>query len=210
MPRAFIAPLGFHEDFLIRAFTKYVPQSSDRVIAVTCAPIIGGVKRAYEKLLALTSIYRLPNPLLVDLNCADFYGSYKKIRSILRELDNLIICAGGGLRLITIIILTALIQLKKPFTIHYEYESGEEALVVKEDFFYNLVTELSEAEKKTLEAIMSRPGIDIKELAKTIHVKEKTARNIVTRLKKRNLVIKKGKREGLEPIHVAFPPLFDC
>jgi len=205
LARLFIAPLGFHEDFILRSLISLRITRGDLVYVVTCSPITGAVKRAYDGLTATLTRQGLPQPLLVEVNCGDFYGSFKKVRELVANLkpEQVFFCSGGGLRALTLTILLALVSLKKPFTVHYEAESGIEGFTVKPEFFLNLFSEPSEKELLALKAVISKPGISVKELSEVLGVKEKTARNIVTRLKNRGLVTKKGRREGVEPTEVA-------
>lgn len=203
--RVFIGPLGFHEDFLLRALVKYRVQVGDVVLIITCEPVVGGVKSAYESLVSLSTRQGFPQPRLISLNCNDFYSSMRALKRVLGEYSegDLYFCAGGGLRSLTILILTTLVSIRKPFTIHYEPEAGEGFFAVKPELFYNIMNKPSAVEEETVKIALSRPGISIKELARELGVKEKTARNIVSRLKKRGLIYKKGKREGIEPSEIA-------
>lgn len=205
MVKVFIAPLGFHEDFILRSLVALRATRGDLVCVVTCSPVTGAVKRALDGLVSVCTRQGLPEPVLVEVNCNDFYGSLRKIRNFLKAAgsDNVFFCAGGGLRALSFMILLALVSLKKPFTLHYEPESGIEEFTVKPEFFLNLFKEPSDTELKALNVILLKPGVSVKELAETMDVKEKTVRNIVTRLKKRGLVVKKGKKEGVEPTEIA-------
>lgn len=205
MPRVFIAPLGFHEDFILRSLVTLRAFRGDSLYVVTCSPVTGAVKRAFDSLIAMTTRQGLPQPNLIEVDCNNFYESMKKVKNTLKytNTDHIFFCAGGGLRALSFIILLSLLSLKTPFTLHYEPESGVESFTIKQEFFLNLFEKPSEIELKTLNIIITRRKIDIKELAKTMKLKEKTIRNIITRLKKRGLVIKKGRKEGVEPTEIA-------
>ncbi len=51
--RVFLMPLGFHEDILLRALNSMRARGGDVVYVLTCGPLVGAVKRAYESLRAL-------------------------------------------------------------------------------------------------------------------------------------------------------------
>jgi len=51
--RVFFMPLGFHEDILLRAMLNLRVHGGDSVYVVTCGPLVGAVKRAYESLRAM-------------------------------------------------------------------------------------------------------------------------------------------------------------
>lgn len=201
----FIAPLGFHEDILLRSLVANRVSRNDTVYAVTCGPLSGAVKRAFDSLVALSGKQGFPLPNLVELNCSDFYQSIRLMKNLVKkhEAEEIVLCIGGGLRALTIITLLALTAIEKPFLLHYEPESGDKEFTVKPEFFYNIFKKPSRVERKALETIISTPGISVKELSEALNIKEKTVRNIISKLKKRKLVIKKGRREGIEPTEIA-------
>ncbi|MEM3938348.1 MAG: hypothetical protein QW373_07150 [Desulfurococcaceae archaeon] len=53
--RVFAAPLGFHEDFILRSLVKFKATGSDTVYVVTCSSVIGAVKSAFDGLIAMSS-----------------------------------------------------------------------------------------------------------------------------------------------------------
>lgn len=205
LSRVFIAPIGFHENIVLRSLVSHGGSKSDILLVLSCTPIIGGVRTAIDNLTGLARRQGLPEPIVVELECNDFYGSLKRLREILgRYLSyETVFIAGGGLRALTILIILALISYEKPFTIHYEPEADMEGFVVKPELMTNIYRGLGGTEYKALIEIIKTPGVDIKELAHRIGLKEKSTRNIVTRLKKRGLIIKKGKREGIYPTDIA-------
>ncbi|MEM1767883.1 MAG: CRISPR-associated CARF protein Csa3 [Desulfurococcaceae archaeon] len=205
MSRIFIAPLGFHEDIILRSLIALRASCNDIVYVITCEPVSGAVKRAFDSLIALTSRQGFPQPLLIELDCNSFYASVKKVRDVLKkhESDEIILCTGGGLRALTLITLLSLISLKRVFTLHYEPETGVEKFTIRQEFFLNIFKDLSKAERKALELVIKQPGISVKELSTILNIKEKTVRNLITRLKKRGLVVKKGRREGVEPSEIS-------
>ncbi|MEM1697636.1 MAG: MarR family transcriptional regulator [Thermofilaceae archaeon] len=148
---------------------------------------------------------RLPQPVLVELDCDDFYSSVRRLRELLGKHlgDSVVFCVGGGLRVLTLAVLIALVSLKKHFTLHYEPEGGVNEFTVEPVFFLNLFEELDEAERRVLSVVVLNPGVSVGEIARTLGIKEKTVRNIVTKLKKRGLVVKRGRREGVEPTVIA-------
>ena len=205
MGRVFVAPLGFHEDFVLRSLVKFKAMGGDALYVVTCGPVVSAVKRAIDGLVAMTSRQGLPQPVLVELDCNNFYSSVGRLRELLRKHleDDVVFCVGGGLRVLTLVVLLALVSLKKPFTLHYEPERGVNEFTVEPEFFLNLFEELDEAERRVLSVVVLNPGVSVGEIARTLGIKEKTVRNIVTKLKKRGLVVKRGRREGVEPTVIA-------
>ena len=87
---------------------------SDVVYVVTCSPVIGAVKRALESLRALCLKQGFPEPQLVEVNCRDFYESVKRIREVVAKHTSreIYLCTGGGLRILTVIIETALLATR--------------------------------------------------------------------------------------------------
>ncbi|MEM1732955.1 MAG: CRISPR-associated CARF protein Csa3 [Desulfurococcaceae archaeon] len=205
MPRVFIAPIGFHEDFVLRSLIVLNGSRNDVLLVLSCIPILGGVRTAIENLAGLARRQGLPDPQVVELECSNLYHSLRHLRGVLKKYlsNDIVLIAGGGLRALTIIAIIALISYKKPFTIHYEPETDMERFTVKPELLVNIYSNPGETELRALEEIIKSPGLDVKELAHRLGLKEKSTRNLVTRLKKRGLVVKKGRREGIYPTDIA-------
>lgn len=205
MSRVFIAPIGFHEDIIMRSLISHGASRRDVLLVLSCSPITGGVRVAIDNLTGLTRRQGLPEPNIVELNCSNFYSSLRSLRKILENYlsHEAVLIAGGGLRVLTILSVIALVYHRKSFTIHYEPEADIEGFTIKPELMANVFSRLGETELKAILEIIKTPGIDIKELANRLGLKEKSVRNLVTRLKKKGLVLKKGKREGVYPTDIA-------
>jgi CRISPR locus-related DNA-binding protein len=204
--RIFVAPLGFHEDILLRSLTRLGARSGDLVLVVTCLPMVSAVKRAWESLRALSSKQGLPEPRLLELSCEDFYEAFRQLRRALSELPggDVYFCAGGGLRILTLLAICAFAALRKPFAVYYEPEAeGARPLLIPREFFENTYRGLGRLEERVLKQVLSSPGVTTKELSQALRLKEKTVRNVLARLKKRGLVARRGRREAVEPTPLA-------
>lgn len=84
MTRVFIAPLGFHEDIVLRFLVAQRAGRDDLVYVVSCGSLVGAVRRAYDSLVAMCGKQRLPQPVIIGLNCSDFYGSVRRVKDVLR------------------------------------------------------------------------------------------------------------------------------
>jgi len=194
--RVFLMPLGFHEDILLRSMTRLRVQRGDVVYVITCSPLIGAVKRALESLKALCLKQGFPEPRILELECRDFYESVKRVKSIINEHfnDDLYFCSGAGLRILLHIIEIALIASRKPFTLHYEPEAeGVDPATIPSTLYVNILRKPSEIEERVIKLVVESGEITVKEIALKLGVKEKTVRNILTRLKNLGLITKKGR-----------------
>ncbi|MEZ0394286.1 MAG: CRISPR-associated CARF protein Csa3 [Desulfurococcaceae archaeon] len=199
--RLFICPLGFHEDFVLRALIRRRASPSDRALALVCGPAAGGVLRAWESLTAQCNRQGLPRPELLQLTCSDAYAALGEVRRAIESAGDaeVVLCAGGGMRLLTIVALLALVALRRRFSIHYEPEGGEQGreLFVGPELSSAIYEGLSELERKVISLALEQPGIRFSELSRALGIKEKTARNVASRLRRRGLLEKRGRGEGL-------------
>ena len=203
--RVFVAALGFHEDVLLRFLSRFAARRDDVLLVVTCSPVAGSVKRAWDGLVASCSRQGFPEPRLLELECSDFYGSLARLRAEISRLEGeYYLLLGSGLRILSHILDIAFFATRKEFSLHYEPE-GESLtpIYIPSAFYSNIWSKLSDPEKKAVKKVVEKPGISVRELADEIGVKEKTARNLLTRLKKKGLVEKKGRKEGVYPTPIA-------
>lgn len=204
--RAFIFPLGFHEDPLLRLLTDFRAGINDRVIVFTCGPMHGGVKRAFESLKAFCVKQGFPEPEPEVLECSDFYESVRRVRRVLEGLRDVevVVEIGAGLRILGHIMTIALIFLGREFTMHYEPEGGMgEPVTIPKEFFSLIIKEPTDFEKKVLHEVIKNPGVTIKELSSRFNRNEKTIRNTVSKLRGRGLIEKKARSEKLEATKLA-------
>jgi CRISPR locus-related DNA-binding protein len=194
--RVFFMPLGFHEDILLRAMLNLRVRGGDFVYVVTCGPLVGAVKRAYESLRAMCLRQGFPEPSLIELNCRDFYGSVKSIRQLISSIHDadIYLCSGAGLRILTHIIEIALLASRRVFNLYYEPEAeGVEPILIPSTLYLNIYKSPRGREEDILKLVISNPGLSVKDITQSIRVKEKTARNILTRLKNMGLVKRIGR-----------------
>ncbi len=124
MPRVFLSPLGFHEDILIRALIQLRASRLDRLLVVSCKPLVGGVRRAFDGLKASCSRQDLPEPGLLEVDCSRFYESIAEVRKELGKHEGeLILLLGAGLRILSHMLEVAVLVSGRPFKIYYEPES---------------------------------------------------------------------------------------
>lgn len=194
--RVFLFPLGFHEDPSIRVLVEFKGSVEDKVYAFTCQPLSPGSKRAFESLKAFTVSQRFPEPSLVLLNCSSFYESFRVVRGVVEPLEGLFIVEiGMGPRIISHVLVQALLYTGREFMIHYEPETGVDSPVRVDQGFLKVLREgLSSSELRLLEAI-PHGGVSIADLARGLGVSEKTVRNLVSLLRAKGLIAKIGKSE---------------
>ncbi len=200
-------PIGFHEDILLRAMMRLRVGQGDIVYVITCSPIIGAVKRAIESLKAMCLRQGLIEPNVVELNCRDFYDSIRVLRKIIekhRDLETYV-CSGAGLRILVHLVEIALLTSRKTFNLYYEPEAeGVEPIFIPSQLYLNIYRKPSGLEEEILKIIIENPDISVKEITQTLEVKEKTVRNILTRLKNMGLITRSGKgRFTATPLAIA-------
>lgn len=196
--RVFLFPLGFHEDPSIRVLVEFKTFSDDKILVFTCKPLSPGSRRAFESLKAFSTSQRFPEPVLVLVNCSDFYDSFKVVIQAVKPFDALFIVEiGMGPRIISHILVQALLYAGKSFILHYEPETGVDSPVIIEQGFLEVISKgLSTSEKNLLRAV-PQDGATVYELTKALGVSEKTTRNLVSRLKAKGLLTKVGKGERI-------------
>jgi CRISPR locus-related DNA-binding protein len=175
------------------------------VYVLTCGPLVGAVKRAYESLRALCLRQGLPEPSLVELNCRDFYGAVKRVKEVISAHSDseVVFCSGGGLRILIHVVEVALLALRRPYTLHYEPEAeGVDPVTVPSAFVENAMRGLSAIEERVLREVIASPGVSVKELSAKLGLKEKSVRNVLTKLRKRGLVARRV-RGRAEPTQIA-------
>ncbi|MGB9808483.1 MAG: CRISPR-associated CARF protein Csa3 [Caldanaerobacter sp.] len=189
-------PIGFHEDIILRAMNHLHVKEEDTVYTVTCGPLTGAVKRAVESLKAMCLRQGFSEPTLIELSCKDFYGSIRTLRKTIEKHKDqeIYLCTGAGLRIITHMIEIALLATKKTFNIYYEPETeGVEPILAPHHLILNIYKNPSGLEHQVLKTVIENPGISVNEISEKLKVKEKTVRNILTRLKNMGLITKTGK-----------------
>ena len=194
--RVFLMPLGFHEDILLRAMTRLRVHREDLVYVVTCSPLVGAVKRALESLRALCLKQGFPEPILLEVECRDFYESVRRVKSTISQHGDaeLVLCSGSGLRILLHILEVAVLASRRPFTLHYEPEAeGVDPVTIPSTLYASILESPSRLEEEVLRVLVENKEISVKDLALKLRVKEKTVRNVITRLKNRGLVVKTGK-----------------
>jgi CRISPR locus-related DNA-binding protein len=201
--RVFIAPLGFHEDSVLRMLVHYRASPGDRLVAVTCSPLAPGSRRAFESLRAQCLRQGLPEPLLVEVSCSRFYEAFPALLRQLRALgepEEAVLEVGTGPRILGHLASLVLERLGWRYTIHYEPETGlDQPVEVPWGFIEAVKLRLSKPEEALLRLAVSRPGVTVAEAARETGWSEKTVRNIASRLRGKGLLEKRGRSEALEP-----------
>jgi len=202
--RVFISPLGFHEDVVLKLLVDYRAEAGDRLFVITCG-LTGAVKAAFDSLKALCSRQGFPEPELIDLDCNNIYGSLRLLSEKIGGIDaeKFILEIGAGLRIAGYLALFTLVKHGKVFEIHYRSENTNITLTIPWRYLSVLFKGLSTSERQVLELVVNNPGLTIKDLALMLDRKEKSVRNIVSMLKSKGLIDKRGPREALYPTDVA-------
>lgn len=199
--RSYVFTLGFHEDYIERRLHLTRAQPEDSIVLFTGKPIIGGVKRAYESLRARTLNIGLSEPKLVELEYEDPAKALYQARQVISSLSEPIIAdLSGGMRVIVVIVYTALLLEGKHFELYMQPEGSMHIhLYIPRGVIQCIRNPLSREKQEILRIVKSKPGITVKELAQILGRKEKTIINHIIELKKLNLIVQKGKLAGIYP-----------
>ncbi len=199
--RSYVFTLGFHEDYIERRLHQTSAKPDDVVVLFTGKPAIGGVKRAFESLRARSLSIGLPEPKLIELEYEEPSKALYQAKQVINALPEPIIAdLSGGMRVIVIIVYTALLLEGKHFELYMQPEGSMHMhLHIPRGIIHCIRNPLSKEKMEILKIIMENPGITVKELAQTVGRKEKTIINHMIELKKLNLVVQKGKLAGLYP-----------
>lgn len=200
--RLYIFPLGFHEDFILRRLTRTNATKEDYILVITCQPVGAGTRIAYESLRARTIDLGYGEPFLLPLECNEPATAMKTLWEAIEEktCSEIIIDISGGMRILSAITILTLLLKNKAFTIYYQPESGTfEETHIPREITQLIINPLTKIEKQTLEIIKNKNQTTINEIAKTMNKKEKTIANIITRLKNRKLIIKRTRKQTIQP-----------
>lgn len=171
----------------------------DWIIAYTVKPAVTAVKRAFDGLKGFTSRTMLREPLLIELPLDTPNAIYLIIKSLSDKPRPFIVDLSGGMRVLTLYVMTALLLMKEDADIYVQPESGglTETIIPKElfEFMRKPVTGI---ELEIIGEVSKNPGVTIEELARITKKSEKTIRNILSRLRKL-LITQKGRKAGLYP-----------
>ena len=199
--KSYVFTLGFHEDYIERRLYQTKAQPEDTIVLFSGKPIVGGVRRAYESLKARNLSIGLPEPKLIELEYEEPSKALQQARQVISGLKEPIIAdLSGGMRVIVIIVYTALLLERKHFELYIQPEGSMHLhLHIPKEIIQCIKHTLSKEKQEILKTIMKHPGITTKELAQTLKKKEKTIINHIVELKKLNLVAQKGKLAGIYP-----------
>ncbi|ADC66009.1 CRISPR locus-related DNA-binding protein [Ferroglobus placidus DSM 10642] len=191
MATALIATLGFDEKFCYRAMVRNGIKSGDRVILIT-AGAVEKVVRAYEHVrnFAETS-YDGVFVELVEVDPKNFVSGVSKILRILKELENydLIVNLSGGMRVISLMVYTALAFSGKSARVEIELEDFSGVVEVEGEIFklLEVKSKLSDEKVKLLK-IVENEEMEAMKLAEIIGKDVTTVRRHIYELERLGLI----------------------
>jgi len=198
--RVFVSPLGFHEDVVLKLLTDYRAGVGDKLFVITCG-VAGAVASAYESLKAFCLKQAFPEPILINLDCSDIYGSLRVLldKLSLSDVEKYVLEIGGGMRIAGYLALFTLIKLGKVFEIHYRSESSGLTLTIPWECIDTILHGLPDSFREVLRIVVENPGLTAKDIALTLEKKEKSVRNIISQLRKKGLIEKHSPRGAIYP-----------
>lgn len=163
-----VAPLGFEEKFILRTIMRRGLREKGKIVAIM--PEDGDVKgeKAFQVINEL--VLKLSDGTVEvvkhQVNVRDFYGAVSSIRNLLRELsleDKLVVNLSGGLRLLIIETLAAVLSLGlKDVEVEIETEDSSTVAVIPIRVLYPL--ELEPLERQILQQAAEKGKIRLKDL----------------------------------------------
>ncbi len=194
--------LGFDERFCFRAILRHSVEEGDKVVLLT-ASFVDRVKKAYEQIKAfLTTSYRNIDLELMQIDVYDLFGSLERVASKLNELDRydkVIVNVSGGMRILAIIVLLALmIRPMRNLKLEIELEDFSTVINIPAELLRlaNIKAELSKEKVKLLKLVAEGKN-DVKSLAECLKKDESTIRRHISDLERLKL-IKVIKRKPLK------------
>ncbi|MEM0473018.1 MAG: CRISPR-associated CARF protein Csa3 [Sulfolobales archaeon] len=199
---SFIFTLGFHEDFILRRLASERAQPGNRIVVMAAKPLTGASRGAFQNLTAYCVRTGLSEPELVEIAPGDFTTMLQAASETIDRLEEpLIADLSGGMRILVVVVYTAIITSGKRYRVYIVPEAQDQSaqIEIETTHIEALTKELPEEKTKILETIVRNPGITIPQLARITKKSEKTIANHLTELKKLNLVITRGKTNNIYP-----------
>jgi len=197
--RSFVFTLGFHEDFILRRLSRKAARPDERVLVVTASPVVGGVLSAFGSLAAQCKRLGFGEPELLALDLSDEAGALSLLVSRFGGLGEPIVAdLSGGMRVVCVLTLLALLLSDRRFELYVIPESGEAAELHIPAGVTRAFAGLSREKREILREIAARPGVPVEPLARRLGRSPKTVRNHLSELKAMGLVASRGRGAPLE------------
>ncbi|WP_292319028.1 CRISPR-associated CARF protein Csa3 [Caldisphaera sp.] len=202
--RLFIFPIGFHEDFAIRTLNKFSASKEDKIIAITLSPAVNATKNAFNSLSLNAQRIGISDINLIEIDSTDFSKVVMTIIKKFNELniipEQIIIDTSGGLRIFDLALffsgfLLSLKGFKSTLIIQPESANYETTSLDLRDLLNILRLDASSIE--IINQVDVNEGSTIEELSAKLNVADKTIRNKISELKKLNLIMQKGRGQGI-------------
>ncbi|MGC8621780.1 MAG: CRISPR-associated CARF protein Csa3 [Caldisphaera sp.] len=202
--RLFVFPIGFHEDFAIRTLNKFSASKEDKIIAITLSPAVNATKNAFNSLTLNAQRIGILDINLIEIDSTDFSKVVMTIIKKFNELnikpEQIIIDTSGGLRIFDLALffsgfLLSLKGFKSTLIIQPESANYETTSLDLRELLNILRLDVSSIE--IINQIDVNEGSTIEELSGKLNVADKTIRNKISELKKLNLIMQKGRGQGI-------------
>jgi CRISPR-associated protein Csa3 len=202
--RLFVFPIGFHEDFAIRTLNKFSASKEDKIIAITLSPAVNATKNAFNSLTLNAQRIGISDINLIEIDSTDFSKVVMTIVKKFNELnikpEQIIIDTSGGLRIFDLALffsgfLLSLKGFKSTLIIQPESANYETTSLDLRELLNILRLDVSSIE--IINQIDVNEGSTIEELSGKLNVADKTIRNKISELKKLNLIMQKGRGQGI-------------
>ena len=218
MPKVFIMTLGFEEKFCFRALLRHEIQENDRLVFIT-GRLIERVKKAFDtiKKFVKHSYGNSVELQLIELTSYDdIYNSVEilleKLGKIIRKNDEVIVNLSGGMRILLVIVLLALLLKGIRNVQLIELELEDSSGIVKIDLTLlrlpEILSNLTQEKVDVLKEIIAGKT-DVGTLSKALNKDESTIRRHLSSLESLGLIrVEKKKPLSVIPEKIARLILF--
>jgi len=201
MRTALILTLGFDERFCYRAILRHGVSEDDKIVLFS-GRVVERVRRAYEWIRTfLRASYPNVETRLVELNVNDVIGSLERVLRVINELKGyrLIVNLSGGMRVLSMIVLFALILAGiRDLMLEVELEDFSGVVEIPNALLLLPSVKASMTEEKlAILKLIAEGKDDVRSIAESLGKDESTVRRHLAALEKHGL-IKIEKRKPLK------------
>jgi len=129
---SFIFTLGFHEDFILRRLASERAQPGNRIVVMAAKPLTGASRGAFQNLTAYCVRTGLSEPELVEIAPGDFTTMLQAASETIDRLEEpLIADLSGGMRILVVVVYTAIITSGKRYRVYIVPEAQDQSAQIE-------------------------------------------------------------------------------
>lgn len=135
--RLILLTLGFDEKFAVRSILRCAPKSDDVIVIVTASPMPEKAEKALKTLLDIVKSYAgIENIEIIEVDVSNPQFAKHEVRRLISKYDAGIIAnLSGGMRMLILVTLAAVLSSNRDASIELETENLENLVTLDPDFF---------------------------------------------------------------------------